>query len=142
MGQNSMSLYTDYRPKTFAEVIGQPAVIRSLKLALTKKSNHAFLLHGPSGCGKTTLARIAATVLGVTSPRQIKDFDAATNTGIDDVRAITGALAYRPIGVKPLMVMVVDECHALSAPAWKALLKILEEPPEHVWWFLCTTEPL
>lgn len=137
----TQSLYLKYRPTTFEEVIGQRVVVKSLKSVLEKRSNHSFLLTGPSGCGKTTLARIAATQLGVTSPQQIREFDAATYTGIDDVRGITELLMYKPIGVKPLKVIIIDECHALSAPAWKALLKTLEEPPEWVYFFLCTTDP-
>ena len=79
--------------------------------------------------------------MGATDQRQINDFDAASKTGIDDVRAITDTLMYKPIGVKPIKALIIDECHALSSAAWKALLKILEEPPPWVYWFLCTTEP-
>jgi len=136
-----MSLYNKYRPKTFDEVIGQPAVVKSLAMALKKQSAHAFLMCGPSGTGKTTLARNCATALGATDPKQVVEFDAAENTGVDDVRAIKSTLAYKPIGVKAIKVVIVDECHALSAAAWKALLKILEEPPTWCYWFLCTTEP-
>lgn len=137
-----MSLYLKYRPKTLAEVIGQKAVVRSLERNLKDKLNHAFLFTGQSGTGKTTLARIACTILGATDPKQIKEVDAATYTGIDDVRTLKEAMAYKPIGVSTMcMCIIIDECHALSAAAWKALLKLLEEPPSWAYIFLCTTEP-
>jgi len=136
------SLINKYRPQTFAEVIGQSAVVRSLKTVIKKRTSHAFLFTGPSGTGKTTLGRIIANELGATDPKQVREFDAATNTGIDDVRAIMETLRYKPIGTTPIRVMIIDECHALSSAAWKALLKVLEEPPEWIIWILCTTEPL
>lgn len=135
-----MTLITKYRPATFAEVIGQDGIIRSLKANLAKKSSHAFLFAGPSGCGKTTLARIVATELGCEG-HDLQEIDAATFTGIDDMRAITQALQYRPLGEGKIKCILIDECHALSKAAWQSLLKSIEEPPAWVYWFFCTTDP-
>lgn len=133
-----MSLHTKYRPKSFERVLGQEAITKSLANALEKGASHTFLLHGPSGTGKTTLARIAANFLGATG-MSIQEIDAATFTGIDDIRQITRTLQHKPFEGKT-RVLILDECHALSASAWKALLKALEEPPSWAYWFLCTTE--
>jgi DNA polymerase III gamma/tau subunit len=73
--------------------------------------------------------------------RDIQEIDAATNTGIDDMRNVTSALIYKPL-TGTVKALLVDEVHALSAQAWKSLLKVLEEPPDWVYWFLCTTEPM
>lgn len=134
------TLHTKYRPTKFSEVVGQDAVVRSLKGVLDKGLSRAFLFTGPSGTGKTTLARIVAAEAGC-SPRDVKagEHDAATNTGIDAMRAIQEMLEYRPIG-GGASALIIDECHALSRAAWQSLLKALEEPPEWGWWFLCTTE--
>lgn len=134
----SESLYLKYRPEALAEVVGQDAVVRSLESMVAKKNQHAFLFVGPSGCGKTTLARCTAAAMGC-RPSDIVEADAATNNGIDDVRLITESLQYKPMngGIKAI---VIDECHALSANAWKALLKSTEEPPNWAVWFLCTTD--
>lgn len=134
-----MSYITKYRPSKFEDVIGQDGVVASFEKALKDRTAKAFLIDGPSGCGKTTLARIAAHTVGC-KDKDIQEIDAATYSGIDDMRQITSTLCYRPIGgeVKSL---IVDECHALSKAAWDSLLKVLEEPPEHVFWFLCTTTP-
>lgn len=135
------TLHVKYRPTTFSGVIGQDEVVRSLKKVLAKGLSRAFLFSGPSGTGKTTLARIVAAQVGC-SPQDIRlgEHDAATNTGIDAMRAIQEMLEYRPIsgGVRAL---IIDECQSLSKPAWQSLLKTLEEPPEWGYWFLCTTEP-
>lgn len=133
------TLHTKYRPTLFKEVVGQTAVVRSLKASIAKRTNRTFLMHGPSGTGKTTLARIAATTIGCRSA-DIQEIDAATFNGIDDMRQITNALQYRPLGGGTSKAIIIDECHALSKAAWQSLLKSLEEPPEWVWWFLCTTD--
>lgn len=136
-----MTLHTKYRPSKFSEVVGQDPVVRSLKGVLAKGHSRAFLFTGPSGTGKTTLARIVAAEAGC-APADIRagEHDAATNTGIDAMRAIQDMLEYRPIG-GTASALIIDECHALSRQAWQSLLKALEEPPEWGWWFLCTTEP-
>ena len=134
------TLYLKYRPETFKQVIGHAAIVRSLQGVLEKKTNHTFMLSGPSGTGKTTLARIAATTLGC-APSDVQEIDAATFTGIDDMRGITAALHYRPLGESASKVIIIDECQALTKAAWQSLLKSLEEPPAWVYWFLCTTDP-
>ena len=132
-----MSLITKYRPKTFKEVIGQPTAVKALTAAIKRQASHTFLFVGPSGTGKTTLARIAAAELGVS---EVLEIDGATNTGIDDMRNVTEGLMYRPLG-NGAKGIIVDEFQALSKSAVQSLLKILEEPPAWVYWFLCTTEP-
>lgn len=133
-------LHTKWRPKTLDDVVGQKAVIGSLKANLKSKTvNHAFLFTGPAGCGKTTLARILATKFGC-SPINIVEVDAASNTGIDDVRALTSNLHYKGFGDEPNKMIIIDEVHGLSKAAFTALLKTLEEPPPHVFFTLCTTD--
>jgi DNA polymerase III subunit gamma/tau len=132
------ALISKYRPKTFDEVIGQEAVVRSLKAAL--KTSKTFLFTGASGLGKTTLARLAAESVGCQS-RDLLEIDAASKTGIDDMRAATATLMYRPLGDGAVKAVIIDEFHGLSKAAVTSLLKILEEPPPWVYWFLCTTEP-
>lgn len=136
---NSEALHVKYRPQSFNGVFGQDAVVKSFRALLDKRTNRTVLLSGPSGTGKTTLARIAAAELGA-EPSSITEIDAATFTGIDAMRAITANLGYVPLAGE-IKVLLIDECHALSKQAWQSLLKTLEEPPAHVWIFLCTTDP-
>lgn len=136
----SEALHVAYRPQSLDEVVGQDAAVKALKSAFARKKAQTFLMHGPAGCGKTTLARIAANNLGC-DKSAILEVDAATNNGIDNVRAIQEMVQYRPFGKNPGRAVILDECHALSANAWQALLKIVEEPPADVYWFLCTTNP-
>lgn len=134
------TLHTKHRPSNFDGVIGQDKVVAALKSSLKKETSHTFLFHGPSGTGKTTLARIASKVVG-SSDKDIQEIDAATFTGIDDMRAITSGLMYRPFGSNAVKSLILDEAHRLSGQAWASLLKSLEEPSPWVYWFLCTTEP-
>jgi DNA polymerase III delta prime subunit len=133
------SLLTKYRPASFDEVIGHDAVIRSLMSVLAAGSSRAFLFSGPSGVGKTTIARICASMLGARDSLALVEIDAATYTGINNVRAITDTLRFKPFAPSNVKVLIIDECHALSTPAWQAMLKALEEPPPWAYWFLCTT---
>lgn len=135
-----MTLYNKYRPKSFKGVVGQAGILKRLPEILEKRAAHAFLLHGPSGCGKTTVARICAKKLGC-APHAIREVDGATHTGIDAVRALQESVRYRPLGGSPARAVIVDEAHRLSGAAWDAMLKILEEPPSHLFWFICTTNP-
>lgn len=128
-----------YRPETFEEVLGQDAVVKSIKTVLAKNSAHAFLLHGPSGCGKTTLARIIAKEVGCDA-RNIREIDAATHSGADNMREEQQVLQYLPFGNAKARAVIIDECHSLSKQAWQTLLKGTEEPNAHVYWFFCTTD--
>ena len=133
-----MTMHTSHRPKSFDEVIGQDTVVKSFRGALKANRSHTFLFHGPSGCGKTTLAYLAAKQLKADS-HDILDIDAATYTGIDDMRSVTRNLEYRPFKGES-KVVILDECHMLSNSAWNSLLKATESPPDYVYWFFCTTE--
>jgi len=131
-------LHLHYRPTRWEQVIGNAVAIRSLREAVERRSFQAYLLTGPSGVGKTTLARLAAAALGC-KPSGLNEIDGATFTGIDEMRAITDAIRYRPFG-SPVRVVILDECHSLSPKAWESLLKSIEEPPEFAFWFFCTTQ--
>lgn len=155
-------LYRKYRPQTFAEVVGQEHVVKTLQGALmTGRIGHAYLFTGPRGTGKTTLARIFAKALNCAKRRKDGDpdnicsncvttnegrsldlieIDAASNRGIDEIRNLKeSALVAAPSG--GYKIFVVDEVHMLTKDAFNALLKILEEPPAHVVFVLATTEP-
>lgn len=134
-----MTLHTKYRPTKLMQVVGQDAAVKAFGKLLESKRSQTFLLHGPSGTGKTTLARIGASMVG-SEERDIVEIDGATHTGIDAMREVIAKLRYRSFGESGVRSIILDEAHALSAQAWKALLKNLEEPSPHVFWFLCTTE--
>lgn len=134
-------LHIKYRPTDLAEVIGQDEVVNSLNRLIQgdKGLPHAFLFLGPSGTGKTTLARILAGAVDC-SPQGLIEIDAATHSGIDAMRVVLENVRYRAMGKSPIKVVIVDECHALSKATFQSLLLSIEEPPEHVYWVLCTTE--
>jgi DNA polymerase-3 subunit gamma/tau len=150
-----------WRPKTFAELYGQEHVVKALASALgTGRLHHAYLLTGTRGVGKTTIARILAKslncVLGVTATPcgvcaactdidagrfvDLLELDAASNTGIDNMREILDNARYAPT-VGRYKVYLIDEVHMLSKAAFNSMLKTLEEPPEHVKFVLATTDP-
>lgn len=137
----SVSLAVKYRPTKFSEVLGQDDLVNSLINVVQDKSAKAFLFSGPAGTGKTTIARILARELGAVDDSGLLEVDAATYTGIDDIRGITDTMMYRPIGASKSKVYIIDEVHALSKNAFQSLLKSIEEPPAHVYWILCTTDP-
>ncbi len=135
----SIALYRKYRPTSFAEVVGQPQVTRALEGVLASGSMmHAYLFAGSRGTGKTSVARIFARAAGV-GESDLYEIDAASNRGIDDVRALREQVHTIPFG-SPYKCYIVDECHMLTKEAWNALLKTLEEPPPHALFILATTE--
>jgi len=134
-----MTLHTKYRPTTFDEVVGQEDAVSAIKGALESGNSRAFLLHGPAGTGKTTLARIIASEFGADDMGLI-EIDGATHTGIDNMRKVAETSYFKSLGGSGKRCYIVDECHMLSKQTWNSLLKIVEEPPEHVVWVFCTTE--
>lgn len=133
------TLYRKYRPQSFDEVRGQPHVTDTLKKALkNKKTAHAYLFAGSRGTGKTTVARILARELGV-SLKDLYEIDAASNRGIDDIRALREGVYVIPFE-SPYKFYIIDEAHMLTKEAWNALLKTIEEPPAHVVFVFATTD--
>jgi len=133
-------LYRKYRPRKWEDVIGQRAAVKSLKNLLDDGRAQTFLLHGPSGVGKTTLARIATRHLGCHNAGLI-EIPAAVFTGVESMRELQDLTQYKPFGQSKVRAVILDESQRLSAHAWDSLLKTCEEPPEHVYWFFCTTNP-
>ncbi|HEY4495958.1 MAG TPA: DNA polymerase III subunit gamma/tau [Candidatus Paceibacterota bacterium] len=132
-------LYRKYRPKSFKEVLGQDHIVKILAESVKLGHlSHAYLFAGSRGTGKTSVARILAEAVGV-SKNDIYEIDAASNRGIDDVRAIREGVNASPFESK-YKVYIVDEVHMLTKDAFNALLKTLEEPPAHVIFILATTE--
>jgi DNA polymerase-3 subunit gamma/tau len=133
------ALYRKYRPKNFTEVLGQEHVVKVLKGSLEQKNiGHAYLFAGSRGTGKTSLARIFASEIG-TKNRDLHEIDAASNRGVDDIRALREEVHILPFESSH-KVYIVDEVHMLTKEAFNALLKTLEEPPKHVVFILATTE--
>jgi DNA polymerase-3 subunit gamma/tau len=137
---SELSLYRKYRPQEFDEVLGQEHIVKALKSAIKEeKISHAYLFSGGRGTGKTSVARIFAKAIG-TSNNDLYEMDAASNRGIDEVRALKEAVLTLPFESK-YKVYIVDETHMMTKEAFNALLKTLEEPPSHVIFILATTEP-
>jgi len=149
-----------WRPQCFADLVGQDVVVRTLKNALSSNSlAHAYLLTGIRGVGKTTIARLmamsvncshqhdgepcgkcdACTAIAAGSHLDVQEMDAASHTGVDDMREILDGVRYPPVSL-PYKVYIIDEAHMLSKSAFNALLKTLEEPPAQVLFILATTE--
>jgi DNA polymerase-3 subunit gamma/tau len=159
----ALALYRKYRPATFAEVVGQEHVTEPLRIALeAKRVNHAYLFSGPRGCGKTSSARILARSLnceqGPTpdpcgecdscislAPEgpgnvDVVELDAASHGGVDDARELRDRAFYAPASSR-YRVFIIDEAHMVTTQGFNALLKIVEEPPEHLVFIFATTEP-
>ncbi|MFN4201087.1 MAG: DNA polymerase III subunit gamma/tau, partial [Fervidobacterium gondwanense] len=155
------SLYRKYRPSTFREIVGQGHIKKLLKNALEKRTlSHAYIFAGPRGTGKTTTARILAKSLNCEknqfgepcnecascksidngSHLDVVELDAASNRGIDEIRKIRDGVNFTPVMGK-YKVYIIDEVHMLTREAFNALLKTLEEPPEHILFVLATTNP-
>lgn len=133
------TLYRAYRPSDWDEVRGQPQVTDTLQKAVkNKKLAHAYLFSGGRGTGKTSVARILARAIGV-SDKDLYEIDAASNRGIDDIRALREGVYAMPFE-SPYKCYIIDEAHMLTKDAWNAFLKTLEEPPAHCIFVLATTE--
>ncbi|WP_406284962.1 DNA polymerase III subunit gamma and tau [Embleya sp. NBC_00896] len=159
----SLALYRRYRPETYAEVIGQEHVTEPLMQALrNNRVNHAYLFSGPRGCGKTTSARILARCLnceqgptptpcgecqscrdlGLGGPGSIDviEIDAASHGGVDDARDLREKAHFSPVSSR-YKIYIIDEAHMVTSAGFNALLKVVEEPPEHLKFIFATTEP-
>ena len=128
-----------YRPQDWDELIGQETIVKSVRKLVEDNRSHAYLFSGPAGCGKTSLARIAAKALGC-DPANILEIPAARYTGVEDMRRVIDGLQYKAFGTSSKKAIILDECHRSSKQAFDSILKEMEEPSAHVYWFLATTE--
>ena len=137
MSETSLPLITRYRPEAWDEVIGHTTEIAVLRRAVEAATRpHAYLFTGPSGTGKTTLARILGTDLHA----DLLEIDAVSNNGVDAMRTLVEFGQHTSMVGDGTRMILLDECHALSKQAWQAILKLLEDPPAHLYIALCTTE--
>jgi len=158
----NLALYRKYRPKTFAEIVGQEYIVKILTNAIASGMiSHAYLFAGPRGTGKTTLGRLLAKSVNCQNRKEgdyepcnqcescqeinqgnsidLIEIDAASNRGIDEMRNLKEGIRFVPTKSK-YKVFIIDECHMLTKEANNALLKTLEEPPAHAIFVLATTE--
>ena len=155
------ALYRKYRPKDFDSVVGQDSIIKTLKNSIIHKNfSHAYMFFGPRGTGKTSVSKIFARNINCLNPKNgiaceecdackvsfskdcvdIIEIDAASNNGVDEIRDLKNKISLVPSELR-YKVYIIDEVHMLSIGAFNALLKTLEEPPEHAIFILATTDP-
>ena len=155
------AFYRKFRPKLFSEVIGQDHIVKTIQnQVVANRVGHAYLFTGSRGCGKTSTAKILSRAVNCLNPKDgepcneceickanlegtltdVVEMDAASNNGVDNIRAIRDEVNFLPTVAK-YRIYIIDEVHMLSTGAFNALLKTLEEPPAHVKFILATTEP-
>ena len=136
-----MPLHVNYRPENLDEIVGNEAAIKSLSSVISREKDipHSYFITGLPGGGKTTIARIIKNILDI-QRGDYYEYNTANTRGIDTIRDISSGCEMRPMFGARKMYML-DECHQLTGPAMEGMLKLLEEPPSHVFFALCTSEP-